>query len=65
MAKERDTYKYQFKVGNKIVHRGVTNDLNRREAEHKQRWPEGKIKKVGKITTREKALEWEHSGGKK
>ena len=33
MAKPRDTYKYQFKVGNTIVHGGITNDLERREAE--------------------------------
>ena len=33
----RDTYKYHFKKGNKIVHTGITNDLERREQEHK-RW---------------------------
>ena len=32
MAKQRDTYKYHFKVGKKVVYRGVTNDLERREA---------------------------------
>lgn len=31
MAEPHDTYKYQFKVGNKIVHGGITNDLARRE----------------------------------
>ena len=35
MAKKRDTYKYDFKVGNKIVHSGITNDLERREDEHR------------------------------
>ena len=45
MAK-RDTYKYQFKVGNKIMHGGITNDLDRREDEHKQTWPKGHIVKV-------------------
>lgn len=39
MANPRDTYKYQLKVGNKIVHGGITNDLNRREQEHQQTWP--------------------------
>jgi len=30
MAKKpRDTYKYQFKIGNKIVHGGITDDLER------------------------------------
>ena len=52
MAKPRDTYKYQVKVGNKIVHRGVTNDLDRREAEQKARWPNAKIVQVGRRTTR-------------
>ena len=32
----RDTYKYHFKKGNKIVHTGITNDLERREQEHKR-----------------------------
>ena len=41
--KPRDTYKYQFKVGNKVVHGGITNDLDRREAEHKQKWAKGHI----------------------
>ena len=32
----RDTYKYHFKQGNKIVHTGITEDLDRREQEHKR-----------------------------
>lgn len=64
MAKRRDTYKYHFKISKKIVYRGVTNDLDRREQEHKQRWPSGKIHKIGIRTTRSKALEWERRGGK-
>jgi predicted GIY-YIG superfamily endonuclease len=64
MAKRRDTYKYHFKVGKKIVYRGVTNDLERREVEHRQRWPTGKIRRIGIKTTRSKALEWERDGGK-
>ena len=31
---KRDTFKYHFKVGNKIVHGGITNNLDRREQEH-------------------------------
>jgi len=65
VAKERDTYMYQFKDGNKVLHRGITNDLDRREGEHKQKWPEGHIKQVGRATTREAALEWERQGGKR
>ncbi len=63
MSKKRDTYKYQFKVGNKIVHGGITNDLERREAEHKQEWPKGHISKVGNITTEDAAREWEKEKG--
>jgi predicted GIY-YIG superfamily endonuclease len=61
MGKNRDTYKYDFKLGNKIVHSGITNDLDRREQEHKQRWPNGHIKKVGNVTTGEAALKWEET----
>ena len=56
----RDTYKYHFKEGNKIVHTGITNDLERREQEHKRSFGEGgHIKQVGHATTRDAALKWE------
>jgi len=61
MGKKRDTYTYDYKVGNKIVHSGITNDLERREAEHQQRWPKGHIKKVGAAKTEEGALAWEET----
>lgn len=51
--------KYDFKVGNRIVHSGVTKDLERREDEHQDRWPGGRIVKVGNATTEEAAREWE------
>lgn len=57
--KKRDTFTYDFKIGNKIVHSGITNDLDRREQEHQQRWPNGHIVKVGAAKTRENALVWE------
>lgn len=63
MAKNRDTYKYQFKDGNKILHGGITNDLERREAEHQQKWPGGHIKQVGRRTTEEAARDWEKDEG--
>ena len=59
MTKHRDTYKYHFKVGQKIVHSGKTEDLDRREQEHQKKWPNGHIKKVGHRTTEEAAREWE------
>jgi len=62
---KRGTYKYHMKVGNRIVHRGITNDLDRREQEHQQNWSNAHISKVGNVTTREAALKWEQEGGKK
>ena len=58
MAK-RDTYKYHFKVGNKIVHSGITDDVERREQEQNRKWPTGHIVQVGRRTTEEAAREWE------
>ncbi len=63
MTAPRDTYKYHFKVGNKIVHGGKTDDLERREAEHQQKWPKGHITQVGRKTTDEAALTWEKKKG--
>lgn len=60
---ERDTYKYVFKVGNKIVHGGITDDLARREEEHQVKWPKGHIKQEGRCTTEEAAREWEKKKG--
>ena len=59
--KKRDTYTYDFKVRNKIVHSGITKDLERREAEHKRRWPNGRIVKVGAAKTEDKARAWEET----
>jgi len=67
----RDTYKYHFKVGNRIVHRGITNDLQASESRHRTSgnsdtqggkriyWKDGHIVQIGNITTREAALAWE------
>ena len=63
MAKARDTYKYYFKDGRKIVHGGITKDLERREQEHQQQWPKGHIVQVGRRTTEEAAREWEEEKG--
>lgn len=72
---KRDTYKYYFKVGNVIVHCGITKDLSRRENEHKnsggrtQRdgvvyyWSRGHISQVGNVTTEEAARQWEKENG--
>lgn len=63
MGKTRDTYKYYFKKGNRIVHGGIAEDLERREQEHKQRWPNGHIFQVGRRTTEHAAREWEQKKG--
>ena len=61
----RDTYKYHLKDGKRIAHRGVTNNLSRREKEHQTEYPGEEISKIGRKTTREAALEGERNGGKR
>ncbi len=62
----RDTYRYHIKRGNEILHRGITNDLDRRHAEHKQTYDsEVRIVKVGPIVSRDSALRWEREGGRR
>ena len=63
--KPRTYYKYEFKIGNKIVHGGITEDLERRESEHQQRrvWGKGHIKQVGRKTTEGAARAWEEKKG--
>ena len=63
MTKPRNVYKYVFKVVNKIVHGGITDDLKRRELEHQQKWPKGHIKQVGPRTTEDAARKWEEEKG--
>jgi predicted GIY-YIG superfamily endonuclease len=63
MARPRNTYKYYFKVGNKIIHGGITNDLEEREKDHQQKWLKGHIVQVGRCTTEEAAREWEKKKG--
>lgn len=63
MSTKRDTYKYKFKIGNKIKHGGITNDLERREQEHQQKWPKGHIIQIGRKTTEEAAQKWEEEKG--
>ncbi len=63
MASPRDTYKYQVRVGRKIVHGGLTNDPARREQEHQQKWPNAKLSTVGRRTTEEAARKWEKDKG--
>ena len=61
MPTDRGTYKYHFKKGNKIIHTGITNDIDLREREHKNEpgQSKGHIKQVGVRTTYEAAFAWE------
>lgn len=62
----RNTYKYHFKKGNKIVHASITNDLERREEEHKRAYGKnGHIARVGRATTLDAALRWESERAKR
>jgi hypothetical protein len=58
----RDTYKYSFfsEDGDEL-HCGITNDLDRREGEHRRRFgePDGYIEQDGRRTTRAAAEAWE------
>ena len=63
MSKERDTYKYLVKVGNKVVDGGITTDLARREQERQREYPGSHLYKVGHRTTEEAAREWEKEEG--
>lgn len=60
MPTDRDTYEYHFKKGNKIVHTGITNDIDRKEAEHRREHglSRGHIKQVGFRTTYDAAFSW-------
>ncbi len=62
----RDTYKYHFKIGNKIVYRGISKDIDRREKEHKSQHggSNGHIIRIGNRTTKKAALHWERNGGR-
>lgn len=59
MTQYRNVYKYHLKKGNKILHTGITNDLDRKEAEHQQKYGKGvHIKQVGFRTTFKEAMKW-------
>ncbi len=60
---KRDTYKYQVRVGRKIVHGGITKDPERRLEEHRQEWPNAKLTIVGRLTTETAARKWEKDKG--
>lgn len=56
---KKDTHTYELKKDEKVVHRGITVDLKRREGEHQDQFSKSSIHEVGKPKTKAKALEWE------
>ena len=65
MKTKRNTFRYHIKRGNEILHRGITNDLDRRHSEHKRGYGQDvKNRKIGPKVTRESGLRWERQGGR-
>ena len=59
MAK-RDTYRYTLRSPKgKILYRGITNDPERRAAEHKNDGKPGTLRVEGPVVSRETARDWE------
>ena len=56
MNAPRNWYRYDFKVGNKIRHSGITRDPDQREKQHQERWPSGHLSVQGPAVTKDAAL---------
>ena len=58
--RKRNYYRYELKKENKVLYKGITNNPERREEEHKK---EGKrfsnMKIIGPVVTKPSAEEWE------
>ncbi len=63
MVAKRNYHRYKFVQKGKIKHKGITKDLERREAEHRVKFGGGKIKKIGPAVSEETAREWEKEQG--
>ena len=63
MAKPRNYIKYRVHVKGKVVHGGITTNLEQRKEQHKQKWPNSIIRKVGGKVTEESARDWEKKEG--
>ncbi len=60
MPTYRTAYRYYFKKGNKVVHVGITDDIDQCEYEHKNQpgCSKGHIVQVGERTTLKIARQW-------
>ena len=67
MPTDRIIFRYHFKLGNKIIHTGITYDIDRREVEHQDEpgMRKGHIKQVGLRTTYDAAFAWVREQAKK
>lgn len=61
----KTTFKYHLMSGLRVLHRGITNNLRRRQSEHRRRFPGATIVQIGRRTTRKAALRWERAGGRR
>ena len=60
MPTDRTVYRYYFKVGRKIVHIGITGDIDIERYELQQKHNgKGRITQIGFRTTYEDARAWE------
>jgi len=57
----RNYKKYELKNGSKVVYRGITNDLERRETEHAQDKKFTSMKQVGRACSEQSARKWEQN----
>ena len=46
-------------VGDRLICYGMTTDLERRELEHRRRWPNGRVEQIDEPTTHREAWEWQ------
>jgi len=63
-ASPRTFTRYVVKVRNRTVHGGITErPLEERTTEHKGKWPDSHVNKVGPKVTEETARKWEKEHG--
>lgn len=62
MADKKDTHRYSVWDGRKLVYYGITDDLARREAQHRaKRWNFRRMRKEGPAVTEHTARDWEQT----
>lgn len=61
---EKNTYKYQVVIGHKVIEKGWTYDVERREAEVCRHYGAGaRMRQIGRRTTHRAAIKWLQKGG--